>query len=486
MARVRDADVVAVFLAGSASGDFDKFSISGFGKAESTASLPGLSLQQSMTRAAIPILTNEIDRAEIKQSATLAQFFYLRGCYFLSSGDIVAAFDDFESILKLDASSFPMQLILFAMYEMTSQELSQLPDGFFERNGVWRSLFEQASEKNEFLRKTQLLSDPMIEIGSLQEYLESIKSTELVDQRTFLNILKLLGITHDAAVADTLLQAIRSIEAADSGPSHAIGRTSCMQFVDVWRVLLQNKKQQIAHQLKINPEEEVIKVLPLVRIIDRGDGTLVLTSKNLLFAPNRSNIAIILTPLNKITDIKKFQFKKLLPPGYPALDITVSIDMIGTKGKKTEKVELSHTYSVLFFSERDDWFSYLKEMQNAHLAATKLGDANYISQAACNISLVEAVSRVCVGHASLPHPSAIFAAVAEQPAQHGAEVEADDAPVLALQPAGWLVFRCGLARTDADHEAADIPQRRAAEDTGLDCETHRRHVRCQCCANACR
>ena len=372
------------------------FNITGFTKGASSSSLTDIALQHSTTHSAITSLNAEIVKAEANQLASLPQLYYLRGCYYLSGREVRKAFDDFENILKLDASVFPQRLILFAMYELTKEEFAALPVDFFEHNAIWRSLYEQASEKNEFLRKTQLTSDPMIEIGSLQEYLESIKGSEFVDVKTFLNILKLLGITHEATVAETLQNAIRSIDASE-GPPNSISESICMQFVEVWRGLLQNKKQQIAHQLKINPEEEVIKVLPLVRILDRGDGTLILTSRNMLFVPHHTNLAIILAPLNKITEIKKFQHKKLLPPGYPALFISVAIDSMAAKAAKkpSDKVESVHTYSVLFFSERDEWFSYLKEMQNAHIAADKLRDSLLVPQAACNIALVEAVSRVC-------------------------------------------------------------------------------------------
>ncbi len=56
-----------------------------------------------------------------------------------------------------------------------------------------------------------LTSDPMVEIGSLEEYLHSTLDQESIGLKTFLNVLKLLGITHDAAVAETLLNAVRFV-----------------------------------------------------------------------------------------------------------------------------------------------------------------------------------------------------------------------------------------------------------------------------------
>jgi hypothetical protein len=301
----------------------------------------------------------------------------------------------------MDASVFPHRLILSAMYEMTSGDFAQLPGNFFDSNEVWKNLFGQASEKNEFLRKTQLTSDPMIEIGSLQEYMDSIADQPEVDLATFLKILTLLGVTQEAGVADALLRAIRLIDVTET-PGNTISTTICQQFVDVWRLSLQKKKQQIAHQLQINPEEEILKVLPLARIIERGDGILILTSKNLLFAPNHAKMATILAPLSKVIDIKKYQHKKMMPPGYPALTITASVPVpisVSTSSIKSAKkpdkpVDGTQSYSVLFFSDRDDWYYYLKEMQNAHKAAEKAHDPTLIARATTNITLVEALSKV--------------------------------------------------------------------------------------------
>ena len=62
-----------------------------------------------------------------------------------------------------------------------------------------------------------------------------------------------------------------------------------------------------------------------------------------------------------------------------------------TGDKTTENVQ---TCTVLFFNERDDWYCYLREMQNAYLSSEKHHDPTQIPRAATNIALIEAVSKV--------------------------------------------------------------------------------------------
>ena len=281
---------------------------------------------------------------------------------------------------------------------MSKEDFSKLPGDFFTLNEVWRSLFAQATEKNEFIRNAGLTVDPMVEISSLDEFLQTLSdsSSGSCDQKQFLILLKMLGITQDARTASTIMKAIRTVDSS-SVPDGCIAVPIVLQFVETWQSVNKKSFGQLTAGIQIPKEEEIIKALPLVRVLEKKlIGTLILTSKNLLFAPNDSKLAIVLSPIPKITKIEKKQLAKSRSNDQ-ALIVYAADRPATTERQSGSKVVIEVTQlTLLFFNERDEWSSYLTEMQRAYQAADVNKDTKLISKAARNIALVDTVAKVSV------------------------------------------------------------------------------------------
>eukprot|EP00042_Codosiga_hollandica_P043140 m.405008 g.405008 ORF g.405008 m.405008 type:complete len:1345 (-) comp56485_c0_seq3:624-4658(-) len=366
--------------------------------------------------SALASLTRLIDNRESGTANPChLQRLYLRGAYLFSQGNFAAAFADFDRILKEDASQFPYSMVLRMMYEMTESDFEHLLPTFFDHNEVWTSMKRQAAETDDFKRRHMLSSDPMADIGSIQEFQETIFQRPAVSQADFFKLLKLFGVTNEVTVAINLQQALRPIDPSES-LTDSISSALCRQFISAWGDRFQIQKNTFTLPLEAN--EEVLKMQPLVRVAEKGTGTLVLTRLNLYFIPSHQQDPTNLTPVTKILKLEKGTQKQRLSGSLQSLTVTFLVENAPSPrhqpkasfqlssqqaqqlaaavatSEKPKAEEVPQSVMLMFFSERDEWFHYLKELQNAHSAAANFGGSAAVAQAVRNILLVETIARL--------------------------------------------------------------------------------------------
>ncbi len=233
----------------------------------------------------------------------------------------------------------------------------------------------------------------MVDIGSRQEFMDTLLEQPTVTQADFLSLLKLLGVTTDVVIAANLLKAIRLFDSSDAAPD-CIHSNLCKRFADLWVDRASKQKLNV-----LLPGEEVLKVLPLARVSDKGTGTLVLTQQRLLFTPNHQTTTLELTKLKNVQRLDKSLHRSVLS-STQALTLICSTEISAppatSKVKKGADDPTTSIVSLVLFNDFDDWFLYLTELKNAHKLATLSADPNLVSKAARNILLVETVARVRV------------------------------------------------------------------------------------------
>lgn len=205
-----------------------------------------------------------------------------------------------------------------------------------------------------------------------------------------------------------------------------------IRFIETWDAIEDLPVDSIEGTIELEQGEAILKVLPLVRLLGVGVGTLVLTQQRLLLVLNdEKTTALELCRLLAVVAVEKFQFKVVIPPGVPALRIITPVDRAGlsaavavgagdgtdvTDDRATSVQRTSSTSSeagrrpsrrsregdvptmeqrLLFWSERDSWYAYLNEMVQAH---KDVGGADAVLRAVKNIDLAELVSKVSMRH----------------------------------------------------------------------------------------
>jgi len=258
------------------------------------------------------------------------------------------------------------------------------------------------------------------EIGGEAELRTAIANGVAIDLNNFIIVCKLFGVTEDTGTANRLFQSLLDLGDADEVGSEGgsddddnatepskIATDVLTEFVEVWRTLADCDDDPVVQQA-LEPNEVVLKTLPLVRRSDIGMGTLYMTQHRLLMKPNRGDEMTEVCELSRVISADKLQYRVLIPPGVPAIKL-FSTDPakddspnMSKRGNTTQKRSHRRNNSnvdvvqqmLLFFTRRDEWHAYIMEMAFAHRTAATAKDASLIMKGAQNITLAEAIAKL--------------------------------------------------------------------------------------------
>ncbi|KAL6076199.1 DENN (AEX3) domain containing protein, variant 2 [Balamuthia mandrillaris] len=114
-------------------------------------------------------------------------------------------------------------------------------------------------------------------------------------------------------------------------------------------------------------------------------GALILTNRRVLFAGRKADSPSVITTLDQLTQVERYNFKVYIPPGLPCIRIY-------TQSKRKGETFCFGPPSI--WSQRDVWVAYLTEMQVAWEIARDLCDPRFISRAAHRIVLSEVLHKL--------------------------------------------------------------------------------------------
>lgn len=342
----------------------------------------------------------------LEQPGPRAHLLHLRGVYRVARGDVVDGLSDFDEILKVHPLRFPKDLVMDILSSLEPHELDAFQRTSFAANKVWAELMDSLKHANDESDGDYRLP----EIGSFASVMKAVAAGDALDADSFSSITKLLGITDDTVSAHSLFNALVTVESGSGEVTSksTVSSTLFTQFVETWRGMSQNTHGlHLEGLVEMRPGEAIIKTVPLIRISDVGVGTLVLTHFR-LFLVKSENSVFHITDLDTITSIRKFQFKIIIPPGVPAIKVAfMSSRTAESENIARNLMQLSSSTveeplgegvkenTLLFFSERDPWYSYLLEMAMGHKLALTTKDPSMITKAAHNVELAEAILKMC-------------------------------------------------------------------------------------------
>eukprot|EP00051_Salpingoeca_urceolata_P007343 m.96802 g.96802 ORF g.96802 m.96802 type:complete len:1549 (+) comp15204_c0_seq2:375-5021(+) len=406
------------------------------------------------------------------KSSILPQLLHLRAVFKIAMGDVLEGFRDLNDMWKINPDSFPKKLvreIVASLSEGTRRSLKAFD--FYREAPVWRELDAavaagavpdddghydtESGDGSVFLgadadansgsggsRSSSSSSTSsahgdgpgsssdgnldafydnevqLPEIGSVSSILQAVEGGARIDRDNFTAISKVLGITEDVAAARNLFDCLTSLSVQAVDEADTLGIELFTDFVETWRTSAQSNQQQgFADLIQLEAGERVVKIKPLVHLVDSGIGTLVLTHQR-VFVVTRSKKVVEVFRLSDVITIEKLQYKKLIPPGVPSLKIICSPPTDAQQSPRAKRPVFARRQSsllsaaqrattaagggdcmevnMLFFSERDAWHGYLTEMAAGHQVARGTKDPSVIMRAAQNIELAEAVSKVSV------------------------------------------------------------------------------------------
>jgi hypothetical protein len=163
-------------------------------------------------------------------------------------------------------------------------------------------------------------------------------------------------------------------------------------------------RQEIARLINLQKGERVLKAVSTVRV-GRSVGLLVLTHFRLFHIINKNTVNE-LAQLSNIESVERTMHRTLIPPGHPALRISLYQPREKpVSASRRPSLSLRDSFSresnsdlvLIFLSDRNAWFYFIKEMAVAHQLAKVSVDGDseqIINEAVCNITLLEAVGKV--------------------------------------------------------------------------------------------
>ena len=331
----------------------------------------------------------------------LCQLLHLRAVFHVWRGDVLQGLNDFDAIMKVEAASFPKDLVL-GILKFLPSDIIQIVS---RRGPTWSGLVEKLERDSSENRDSRLmtpsssLASPrsaadevrLPEVGGESQVLDALQNGKTVDRKSFNAICDLLGITDSATVGNNLYTSLRCQgepgEGGDSNDGLAVKLFT--QFIEIWNGLL-DRKDTVYPGLELDDDDEIVKTVSMVRRSDTGMSTLILTRKRCMLIPNNNPNPVQVCELNRVMSVDKCQYKVFIPPGVPALRVFTQEPRDSNPAAKRPSGFKRRTSSsankdedvieqmLLFFNERDAWHGYLMEMAMAHKAASATKDASLV------------------------------------------------------------------------------------------------------------
>eukprot|EP00053_Salpingoeca_punica_P019709 m.201513 g.201513 ORF g.201513 m.201513 type:complete len:1523 (-) comp17706_c0_seq3:219-4787(-) len=342
---------------------------------------------------------NSINLRPQEASTSLADYRSLLGVFHLATGNVEAAFNEFSAVAVDDFSRFPLRLIKDTLRSVEGAR-SVLTLHFLQGQLLWNAVSKASRDDDD----DSVDDDSQWpEFLTLPNVLEALSKQEMLHGDEITRLLSGLGISDQSSSA-LLLESLTSISHAISPStpySDSLTVTSGVMthFLQSWRATISENRYDLSKLITLEADEKVLKIMPGVRF-NRSMGTLVLTHNRLVHVVDKK-CANELTLLSNIESVERITHKVLIPPGQPALRImsrqvkerphTSSFSRRPSLTPKDPNQEIV----LIFLSDRDAWYYYIKEMAVSHQVAKGSLDGNQtIREAATNIALLEAVTKV--------------------------------------------------------------------------------------------
>eukprot|EP00794_Sanderia_malayensis_P008881 gene8881-9831_t len=299
-------------------------------------------------------LTAEIEGASSKNISLKASLLYLRGMLYSAVKQPIEGLKDFYALYSASQQLFPtsyVQHVVSNLDEDTEKELNQ--QEFFTRAAMFR-MFAKRTEEQQPERPTRKLP------------------TSPVARVEFLQRVKALLIAESDETAEWLFVALESNDSV-----------SPERFTHLYNMFIKAERELQAIKIpgvKLDDTERVIACSPLVNTTS-GMGRIIITSKQLFFVAVADRDSTLVTKLEDIKEVIKYQHYVVLPPGVAALRIVNKDPRIAP-------------FFVCLKENRNLWVSLLYEMNGGHEAAVALKEPKLIEQASNNVILTTVLQQM--------------------------------------------------------------------------------------------
>ncbi len=239
-------------------------------------------------------LTEEIEGAASKNISLKASLLYLRGMLYIATNQPIEGLDDFYALYSASQELFPtsyVQQVIANLDEETERKLNQ--QEFFTRAAMFR-IFLKKTEEQQPERPTRKLP------------------TSPVEKAEFLQRVKALLIAESDEAAEWLYVALEFD-----------GVVSPERFTHLYNTFTKAERDLEAIDIpsaKLGDSERVIACSPLVNTT-KGMGRIVITGQRLFFIADGGRESTLITRLEDIKEVIKYQHYVVFPPGVAALRI---------------------------------------------------------------------------------------------------------------------------------------------------------------------
>ncbi|CAF1000085.1 unnamed protein product [Didymodactylos carnosus] len=388
--------------------------------------------------------TQELEAAKIEMPQVLSNYYYLRGCCYIAQNRLLDGLQDFYSITnpqlfpgkyiesdvlnhlsEEDLKTFydkeiytkceQWKKIKFTVDQLSTVELSGYQSPLEEEQNDWyvSDEFVTCEQFSERVQRLGIVADQettMRLFNALLHWNEekqitsikkedkiALKKAESFDTQT---VTKKWTAHSTLKESVALLTSSRKQTKTSDQPLRLPG-TLFDLFLDIW----QRKYDERERMRKCLPNdnrnlEMILKVSSSGSKTHLGVGYLILTQKRLYFLPETRHQCVLLTDIEDIILIEKFQHSSVFSADKPGIKIMIWQHVVSKDDTLTPSAPnlKEQTLKLIMKDDRDLWYTLINELWSGFKIAREQFDHLIKQKASTNILLMDVLSEITYDH----------------------------------------------------------------------------------------
>jgi hypothetical protein len=174
--------------------------------------------RKSYMRYCVQAIAKLTDLLERPRCPCKGELLHLRGVFRVWAGDVTKGMDDFGSIWRVNAGSFPAQLVRAILREQPHR----IQDEIAQKSPRWRDLIATLHPITGETVDSLTVPDPesedhvkLPEIAGEAELRDAIENGVAIDLESFIVVTKLFRVTDDTSTANRLFQSLMDVSYGD-------------------------------------------------------------------------------------------------------------------------------------------------------------------------------------------------------------------------------------------------------------------------------